>query len=62
MEPKTFAFNLGQSVVITASGETGTVRGRAEYVNSEPSYFVHYKAGDGKAVSDWWPESLLSAG
>lgn len=53
-------FNLGDSVKITASGETGIVRGRAQYIGSEDSYLVHYKAADGRAVSDWWTESLLS--
>ena len=54
-------FELGQTVTIASSGETGTVRGRAEYAACEPSYYVHYKAADGKATEAWWPESALRA-
>lgn len=58
---KSFAFNLSQFVVIDASGETGDITGRAEYVANENSYYVRYKAADGRAVEQWWPESALSA-
>lgn len=51
---------LGDEVVITSSGEAGTVMGRAEYLHSEPAYFVHYKGADGRATNEWWPESTLS--
>lgn len=54
-----FAFSLGTNVVITASGETGEVIGRAEYLTSEPSYFVRYRASDGRAVQQWWEQSAL---
>lgn len=56
----TFAFDLKAQVVIKASGETGQVLGRAEYATSEPSYFLRYRAADGRAVEAWWAESALS--
>lgn len=57
-----FKFNLGQSVVIECSGETGQVVGRAEYLSGEQSYQVRYKAADGRAVETWWNESALTGG
>lgn len=54
-----FAFQLGATVVISASGETGEVVGRAEYLTAEPSYFIRYRANDGRAVQDWWTQSAL---
>lgn len=60
MGEKKFKHELGAQVTIAASGEAGTVRGRAQYVASEDSYFVHYKNGQGIAVETWWPESTLA--
>lgn len=54
-----FAFVLGEVVAISASGEHGSVIGRAEYSHAEDSYYVRYKAADGRAVEAWWPESAL---
>lgn len=54
-----FAFQLGQQVAITASGEQGLVVGRAEYSNSRNSYFVRYQAADQRAVEAWWSEDAL---
>lgn len=54
-----FRFPLGNTVTIKCSGEAGRVIGRAEYENSENSYFVRYRAGDGRAVETWWNESAL---
>jgi hypothetical protein len=51
---------LGALAIIKASEESGEVIGRAEYSNSEPSYYVRYKAADGRAVEAWWPESAVS--
>ncbi len=62
MEPDEFKFDLGSSVIITASGEGGEVIGRAEYVHCERGYLVRYKAADGRAVEGWWTESSLSEG
>ncbi|MGL4757032.1 MAG: hypothetical protein ACRCXB_32175, partial [Aeromonadaceae bacterium] len=55
-----FKFGLNQLVEIAVSGEFGTVKSRAEYANgSENTYFVHYKAADGRAVTQWFDESDL---
>lgn len=54
-------FELSQTVAIAASGETGQIIGRAEYVTSEPSYLIRYAAKDGRAVEQWWGESALQA-
>ena len=56
-----FAFSLGQQVVITASGEEGQVVGRAEYSNCSNSYYVRYRARDGRATEAWWTEDALTA-
>lgn len=58
---RNFAFALSQTVTITASGESGTIIGRAEYATGENSYLIRYKAGDGRATESWWSESALSA-
>ena len=54
-----FKFTLLDRVEIVESGEGGQVIGRAEYSHAEPSYYVHYKAADGRAVQCWWNESAL---
>ena len=55
-----FKFGLNQLVEIAVSGEFGAVKARAEYANgSENGYYVHYKAGDGRAVTQWFDESDL---
>lgn len=56
-----FDYRLGERVVISASGETGVVFGRAEYQRGENSYYVRYCAADGRAVEQWWGESALIA-
>ncbi len=61
MMEKEFRFNLDAKVRISESGETGQVIGRAEYTTSEQSYFVRYKAADGRAVESWWVQSALEA-
>lgn len=61
MNVKKFTFELGQMVKIEDSNEIGKVTGRAEYQNAENSYYLRYKAGDGRAVEAWWPESALVA-
>lgn len=55
-----FKFKLQHEVTIQASGEKGTIIGRAEYTGSEPHYQLRYKAADGRAVESWWAESALS--
>lgn len=54
-----FKFSLGADVQIAASGEAGKIIGRAEYLTGERSYFLRYKAADGRAVEAWWVESAL---
>lgn len=54
-------FELNQVVTLIESEEQGIVVGRAEYTNSEPHYFVRYRAGDGRQVEQWWGESALEA-
>lgn len=58
---KRFAFELNQQVAIAASGEAGTVIGRAEYANSCNNYYVRYRASDGRATEAWWTEDALIA-
>ena len=56
-----FSFSLGQEVRLVRSGEAGVVIGRAEYTDSNPSYFVRYAAGDGRLDERWWAQSALEA-
>jgi len=60
MEESNFAFELGQLVKLQRSDEEGEVVGRAEYVASEPCYWVRYLAGDGRQVEAWWGETAIS--
>jgi hypothetical protein len=55
----TFKFELDTSVTIAASGETGMIIGRAEYIDSDNSYLIRYKAGDGRATEAWWTEKAI---
>lgn len=55
-----FQFALGQSVRLEQSKETGKVIGRAEYVNSQPSYLVRYICADGRQVETWWGQDALT--
>ena len=54
-----FKFELGQLVTIAASGERGVVKGRGEYTNSANTYYLQYKAADGRACTVWWDEDAL---
>ena len=56
-----FEFDLGQQVKLIGSSEQGYVAGRAEYQESTPSYFVRYRAADGRLTEAWWPGSALAA-
>lgn len=58
--PAKFRFSLGATPAITVSGEIGLVVGRAEYLNSEPSYLLQYRRNDGIADEQWWRESALT--
>lgn len=51
-----FKFELGQQVLIRTSGEKGTVEACAKYIASGNSYYIHYRAADGRAVTKWFEE------
>lgn len=55
-----FKYELGQQVRIACTEETGEVIARAQYLASENSYFLRYRAADGRAVESWWGESALA--
>jgi hypothetical protein len=55
-----FNYELGNRLAIVASAEVGTVIGRAEYSNAEPTYLLRYQRLDGSAVEAWWTESALT--
>ena len=54
-----FTFNLGDSVELAMSGETGIVIGRAEYLEEAPAYLIRYKSADGRLVQSWWSKEVL---
>lgn len=56
-----FMFDLQQPIIISASGETGVVIGRAEFSYSEHNYLIRYKASDGRAAEVWWGNSAIEA-
>lgn len=56
-----FMYDLGQEVRIIASGETGYVKGRAEYTDDANGYLILYKAADGRAVTAWWQEADIQS-
>ena len=56
-----FKFELNQVVKIAVSGEVGHIKGRAEYSDHINAYYVHYKAGDGRAVNSWFDETDIKA-
>lgn len=58
-ERSSFKYGLKQVVKMRESEETGTIVGRAEYTDSNPTYLVRYKAGDGRQVQSWWEESAI---
>lgn len=54
-------FGLNDEVKITMTGETGTVRGRAEWSTGNKSYFVAYKSASGDFREVWLDEDLVSS-
>ena len=56
-----FQHELGDTVTLSESDETGVVIGRSERLNCEPSYCVIYKAADGRQTECWWQESAIKA-
>lgn len=57
---KKFKYPLGIAVKATISGETGRIKGRAEYTNTENQYYVHLLAADGRAIDRWFDENELT--
>lgn len=56
---KTFNFKLNEKVALE-SGESGTIIGRAHFVDSNPQYYVRYVGGDGNLIEQWWAESAIA--
>lgn len=56
-----FRFELSQIVDIAVSEEFGHVKGRAEYLNSQNQYLVHYRNATGNAEDRWFDEDELCA-
>lgn len=54
-----FVFQLGDTVVIECSGETGEVIGQGRFIHSEDTFRVRYKSADGHAVEAWWDENAI---
>lgn len=52
-------FKIDDEVRVKISGERGIVIGVAHYKHADTDYRIHYKAGDGRAVSDWFDGNLL---
>lgn len=55
-----FSLELGDPVVISASGEPGEVVGRAEYAKGEPTYHVEYRRPDGVYATAWFRADQLT--
>lgn len=54
-----FKYNLGDSVILNMSGETGEVVGRGEYINSDNNYLLRYVTADRRQVEGWWNEDAF---
>ena len=54
-------FHLGDKVRLAVSGERGEVVGIAIYSEQPESYYVRYKAADGRQVETWWMAGALRA-
>lgn len=58
---KDYKFHLSQLVNLRISDEWGEVQARAQYLNGENQYLVHYQAADKCATERWYSESQLVA-
>jgi hypothetical protein len=56
---KVFSLEIGQRVELVESGEQGKIVGRAEFAEDAETYYVQYKAADGRLTRSWWPASAL---
>lgn len=55
-----FKFSLSQLVELNISDEFGEIAARAQYAHGQNQYWIHYKAADGCARTEWFTESQLS--
>lgn len=51
---------LNATVVINTAQLKGSVRGRAEYIHSQPSYLVEYVDTQGNPRREWFDEYQIS--
>ena len=58
--PKIAKRKLGSKASIRMSNEQGEIRGYAEYLDSNPQYFITYTAADGCQRTAWFYESDLN--
>ncbi|MCF0252663.1 MAG: hypothetical protein HUK27_21145 [Shigella flexneri] len=56
-----FKFELSQLVEVRISDEWGEVKARSQHADGENQYWIHYKAADGRATTQWFGESMLEA-
>lgn len=54
-----FRFALGEDVLITVSGETGTVIAQCRYQAYGDRYLLRYRTAAGEAVERWWDVDAL---
>ena len=54
-------FALQQPLRIKVSQQTGECTARAEYINTESTYRLHYLDTQGNPRTDWFDESLLES-
>lgn len=52
-------FGLNTNVAISETALVGKIIGRAEYIRSEPSYYVEYADMDGNPQTGWFDEQRL---
>ena len=55
-----YVFDIGQQVAFSTSKNPGTVVGRAEYIDSAPSYYVRFIDGHGDQKKEWFSESDIA--
>jgi len=58
---KEFTHEMGATVTLSKSGESGEVVGRAEHELSQDRFLIRYVCGDGRQVEAWWDESAIKA-
>lgn len=58
---KGFKYELGGKVSLIETEECGVIVGRAEYTDSDNSYYIRYKDSTGKQILKWWNETHIVA-